>query len=48
MLKVTVPGPEVFVHIAEPTDGVLPPSEALVNEPQIYCTPPTVAVVGLA
>ena len=40
--------PLTMLHAPVPTDGVLPPKEELVNEAQIFCVPPTVAVVGVS
>ena len=46
-LKVDVPGPLVWLHCPVPTTGVLPPKEAVVKLPHIFCVAPTVAVVGV-
>ena len=47
LLKVVVPVPDVCVHRPVPTVGVLPPSDALVSDAQIFCLRPTVAVDGI-
>ncbi|BDX37779.1 hypothetical protein CYCD_11340 [Tenuifilaceae bacterium CYCD] len=36
LLNVTVPGPETMVHLPEPTEGVLPPSDPLTFTPQQF------------
>ena len=36
LLKVLVPGPDVCVHIPVPITGVLPPSDAVISEAQIF------------
>ena len=47
--KPNVPVPPLTIlHAPVPTDGVLPSKEELVNEAQIFCVPPTVAVVGVS
>jgi hypothetical protein len=47
LLKVLVPGPDVWVHRPVPIMGALPPSELLVK-PQSVCAAPTLAGVGVS
>ena len=47
-LKVVVPGPDACVQVPVPVVGVLPPSDALVREAQIFWLTPAVAGVGSA
>jgi len=46
LLKLTVPGPLDLLHAPVPVPGVFPPSEPETSPPQMFCVPPTVAVVG--
>ena len=48
LLKVVVPGPDVWVHTPAPIVGVLPPSAPLVSDAQRFWVAPTVAGVGLS
>ena len=46
--KLTVPGPDFFVHAPVPVVGVLPPRPADTSVPHLSWLVPTVAVVGTA
>ena len=46
--NVVVPGPDTMVHRPVPTVGASPPSDAITNDPQMFCVPIPVAVVGVA
>ena len=47
LLKVLLPGPDVCVQSPVPEAGVLPPRDAVVSDPHIFCVAPAVAVVGV-